>query len=135
MTRQENWNTRPTRSSEEIPMRRYIVLYQAPLSVAERFAQVTPEEAMKGAQSWVEWAQKIGPGLIDPGRPLGNAVTLTREGREAHKSRIIGMSILQATSMENALKMVDDHHHLHWAEGGEITVLEEMPVPEHELHY
>jgi hypothetical protein len=26
--------------------------------------------------------------------------------------------------------MVKDHHHLHWAEGCEIVVLEEMPIPE-----
>lgn len=116
-------------------MRRYIVLYQAPLSVAERFAQATPEEAMKGAQFWMDWAQKIGSGLVDPGRPLGNAVTLTKAGREAHNSRIIGMSILQATSMEEALEMVDGHHHLHWAEGCEITVLEEMPIPEQEQQH
>jgi hypothetical protein len=31
-------------------MGRYIVLYQAPLGVAERFAQATPEEAAAGLQ-------------------------------------------------------------------------------------
>jgi hypothetical protein len=40
------------------------------------------------------------------------------------------MSILQATCMDEALKMVDDHHHLHWAEHCEIVVLEEQPIPE-----
>ena len=31
-------------------MSRFIVLYQAPLGVAERFAQATPEEAATGMQ-------------------------------------------------------------------------------------
>jgi hypothetical protein len=40
------------------------------------------------------------------------------------------MSILQAGSMDAALVMVKDHHHLQWAEGCEIVVLEELPLPE-----
>ena len=34
--------------------------------------------------------------------------------------------------MDEALKMVEDHHHLHWADDCEIVVLEEMPIPEME---
>jgi len=87
---------------------------------------------MAGMQLWVDWAQKIGPGLVDPGKPLGNAVRVTASGAKETKSNIIGMSILQAESMDEALEMVKDHHHLHWAEDCEIVVLEEMPIPEME---
>jgi hypothetical protein len=111
-------------------MGRYIVLYEAPLGVAEWFAQAAPEEAAAGVQLWVNWAQKIGPGLVDPGKPLGNAVRVTTGGNENTDSNVIGMSILQAESMDRALAMVKDHHHLHWAEHCEIVVLEEMPIPE-----
>jgi hypothetical protein len=81
-------------------MGRYIVLYEAPLGVAERFAQATPEEARKGMQLWVDWGQKIGAGLVDPGKPLGNAQRVTPSGVAKTDSNIIGMSILQAESME-----------------------------------
>jgi hypothetical protein len=111
-------------------MNRYIVLYRAPLAVAERFAQVAPEEAAAGVQLWVDWAQKIGPALVDPGKPLGNAMRVTTAGVAATDSRIIGMSILQAETMDQAVAMVEDHHHLAWAEDCEIDVLEEMPIPE-----
>lgn len=111
-------------------MNRYIVLYHAPLAVAERFAQATPEQAAKGMQLWVDWAGKLGPALVDPGKPLGNAVKVTKAGQEKADSKVIGMSILQASTMDDALQMVADHHHLHWAEDCEITVLEEMPIPE-----
>jgi hypothetical protein len=113
-------------------MGRYIVLYKAPLGVAERFAQATPEEAMAGMQLWVDWAQQIGPGLVDPGKPLGNSVRVTTRDAVSTESDIIGMSILQAKSMDEALEMVKDHHHLRWAEDCEIVVLEEMPIPEME---
>jgi hypothetical protein len=113
-------------------MGRYIVLYEAPLGVAERFAQATPEEAMEGMKLWVNWAQKIGSGLVDPGKPLGNAVRVTTHGVASTESNIIGMSILQAESMDEALEMVKNHHHLYWAEDCEIVVLEEMALPEME---
>jgi hypothetical protein len=111
-------------------MHRFIVLYRAPQNVAERFAQATPEEAQQGMHMWVDWAAKIGSALIDPGKPLGNAMNVTPTGVSKTQSDIIGMSILQAESMDDALAMVRDHHHLHWAESCEITVLEEMPIPE-----
>jgi hypothetical protein len=113
-------------------MRRYIVLYYAPLSVAARFAQAKPEEAMKGLKLWIDWAEKLGTALVDPGKPLGNAITVTKGGSTKTDSKIIGTSILQANSMDEAREMVKDHHHLHWADECEIVVLEEMPIPEME---
>ncbi|MVU82067.1 hypothetical protein GPX89_33115 [Nocardia sp. ET3-3] len=111
-------------------MKRYIVLYLAPLSVAERFAQATPEEAAKGMRLWADWSDRIGSGLLDPGKPLGNARRITPNGTSETDSGVIGMSILRAESMDEALDMVGDHHHLHWAEQCEIVVLEEQPIPE-----
>ena len=113
-----------------ITMKQYIVLYSAPLTAAERFAQATPEQAQQGMQDWFNWKEKFGAGVVDLGKQLGNAVKVTSTGVTKSDSTIVGMSILQADSMDEALGMVKDHHHLHWAEGAEITVLEEMPIPE-----
>ncbi len=111
-------------------MNRYVVLYLAPLSVAERFARATPEEAAQGLQLWVDWRNRIGAGLVDAGKPLGNARRITPSGTTQTDSGVIGMSILQAGGMDEALAMVEDHHHLRWAEQCEIVVLEEQPIPE-----
>jgi hypothetical protein len=111
-------------------MRKYIVLYTAPITAAERFAQVTREEAQQGMKLWFDWKEKIGSGLVDMGQQLGNAMKVTKAGITKSDSTIVGMSILQANSMDEALEMVKGHHHLQWAEGAEITVLEEMPIPE-----
>ena len=111
-------------------MNTYIVLYHAPKTVAERFAQATPEEAMQGMKLWMSWKEKLGDALLHMGKPLGNAMRVTKDGASKSDSNIIGMSMLQANNMDEALEMVKDHHHLHWAEGCEITLLEEMPIPE-----
>jgi hypothetical protein len=113
-------------------MARFIVLYRAPQEVAERFATATPQGARAGVRLWTEWFDQLGPALIDPGRPLGNGRTLTRDGIAAAPTEIIGMTILQADTMDDALGMVRDHHHLQWAESCAITVLEELPIPEME---
>jgi hypothetical protein len=99
-------------------------------NVAERFAQATPEQAHQGMQLWVDWASKMGPALVDAGKPLGNGLDVQPTGAARSDTDVIGMSIIQAGSMEEALEMVKDHHHLHWADSCAITVLEEMPVPE-----
>ena len=111
-------------------MTRYIVLYHAPLAVAQRFAQATPEEAQLGLQAWIDWAAELGPALVDPGQPLGQSRTVTAEGVSQGDTDVIGMSIIEAPSMDAALEMVKNHHHLRWAEGCTITVLEETGIPE-----
>jgi hypothetical protein len=111
-------------------MQRYVILYCAPMEVAERFAQATPEQAMEGMKLWGIWFQKLGTALVDPGGPLGNAMKVTKDEVEKSDSNVIGMTIVQANSMNEALDMVKDHHHLSWAEDCELVVLEEMPIPE-----
>jgi hypothetical protein len=111
-------------------MGRYIVIYRAPLGVVERLAQATRQEASEGVQLWVDRAQRIGPGLLDPGKPLGNAVEVTLSGRAPTDTDVIRMSILQADSMDGALAMVEGHHHLQRTEECEILVLEELSIPE-----
>ena len=111
-------------------MPRFIILYRAPSEVAERFATATPEEAQAGVAAWTNWFAELGSALLDPGRPLGNATTVTPDGITHATTDVIGMNILQAEDMDAALGLVRHHHHLDWSESCTITVLEEMPIPE-----
>jgi hypothetical protein len=52
-------------STRRFVVNRYIVLYKAPVSVAERFARATKEEAMAGLKMWIDWAQKLGSALVE----------------------------------------------------------------------
>ena len=111
-------------------MNRYIVLFKAPLDARERLAQATPAEAAAGMKDWADWAERLGPALLDPGRPIGAAVSITAAGSGAGATDVVGMSIIGAGSMKEALELVGDHHHLRWAEDCEILVLEEIQIPE-----
>jgi hypothetical protein len=109
---------------------RFVVLYCAPQDAAQRFAAATVEQAQVGLTHWIQWAQRLGPALVDPGKPLGNALRVTPSGVTESNTDVVGMSILQADSREQALQMVEGHHHLQWSSDCEIVLLEEMPIPE-----
>lgn len=111
-------------------MPRYIALYMAPRTVAERFADASPEEARAGVQAWIDWQHQFGPRIVDAGRPFGRAVTVTPAGVEESRSEVVGMSVLDAPSLDQALEVVEGHHHLRWAEGCRIELFEQSEIPE-----
>ncbi|HEY3408530.1 MAG TPA: hypothetical protein VGK53_10215 [Propionicimonas sp.] len=108
----------------------YLVVYKAPISVRERFARATPEEARLGVLQWAQWAQRVGGALVYPGAPIGHALRVTSAGVQPTESAVVGLSILQAPDLDTAVAMVRDHHHLGWSADCEIELLEEMAIPE-----
>jgi hypothetical protein len=111
-------------------MPRFVVLFRAPLEVAERFADATPEEALVGVKLWREWLERVGPAVVHAGPPLGNATTVVPGGVVSGGSDVVGMVILEADSRADAVLLVMDHHHLAWSDSCSITVLEEQAIPE-----
>lgn len=109
-------------------MKKFVVLYHA-RAEWDKMKDATPEEMKKGMEKWMEWAQKCGTGLVDMGTPLGNGQKVTKTGTIPSTKEVIGYSILQADSMDEALEMLKGHPHLDWAEGCEIEVHESMPIP------
>ena len=111
-------------------MKKFIVTYQAPIDATWKTQESTPEEMEEGMKAWMTWAEKCGNKLVDMGSPLGNAVTIRPGGSSADSaSEIIGYSILQADSMEDALSLLKDHPHLNWNAECEIDVLESLDMP------
>ena len=111
-------------------MKKFLVTYYAPISAIERMAKASPEEMQKGMQSWMTWAEKCGDGLADMGSPLVNGQIVTDAGVVSSDKNVTGYSILQAESMDVAVKMIDGHPHLGWTEGCEIGAFEVMPMSE-----
>ena len=111
-------------------MKQFIVTYHAPVDAAWRTAESTPEEREEGMKAWMAWAEKCGNRLVDFGSPLGNGLRFRPGGQvEDSNSTIIGYSILQTESMEEARELCLDHPHLDWNAACEIVVHESLPVP------
>lgn len=111
-------------------MKKFVITYNAPIDAAWKTAESTPEEMEEGMKAWMAWAQKCGDKLVDFGTPLGNGVTLGPGGSwVSSESRIIGYSILQSDSLEEARDLLKDHPHLDWNAACEIEVHESLAVP------
>jgi hypothetical protein len=110
-------------------MKKFIVIYHAPVSATEQMQDATPEEMQKGMEPWMIWAKKCGKSLVDMGTPLSGGQKLTQSGSSPSDRHVVGYSILPAENMEEAKALLEGHPHLEWTGGCEIEVHESMPLP------
>jgi hypothetical protein len=111
-------------------MKKFIVLYHAPAEVMKQTANATPEEMEKGMEVWMQWAKKCGDQLVDLGSPLVNGQQINANGNSKNSDKnVVGYSILQAESMDEAKDLLKGHPHLGWFAACTIEVHETMPLP------
>jgi hypothetical protein len=112
-------------------MKKYLVLYRVPEggpSPAEMMANSTPEQMKAGMAAWQAWQDKAGGAIAEMGAPVDHLHTVTASGSTAGRSTVTGYSLLEAASMEDALRVIQGHPHLHMPHA-EIDVLEAVPMP------
>jgi len=83
----------------------------------------TPEEGQNVMAAWMAYFQKLGPAVIDGGAPLG----LRRTVGGSAQSGATGYSIIEAASLEDAVKLCDGHPHIAHG-GGAVEVCEAVPI-------
>ncbi len=114
-------------------MAKYLVLYRAEgalsgASAAEMFAKSTPEQMAAGMAAWQAWHEKAGAAVVDLGAPLDKSTSLSGGSSSPEKSSITGYSILEAGSLEEAVKLMEHHPHFHMP-GSSVQILESVPMP------
>lgn len=111
-------------------MKKFIIIYHAPIDAWKQTAETSKEDMDKGMEAWMVWAQKCGDKLLDFGTPLGNGQKLIPGGKSVNSERkVVGYSILQADSREEAEELLMDHPHLAWKADCEIEIHESLAVP------
>jgi hypothetical protein len=111
-------------------MAKFMVLYHAPADATEQMANATPEQMAEGMKPWMDWAARCGSALVEMGSPLGGGQKLMKSGgTKASDKDVAGYSVLEAADMAGAVKLLQGHPHLQWADGCEIEVHEMMPMP------
>ena len=110
-------------------MKKFVVIYYAPMEAAEVMSNATPEDMQTGMDQWMAWAAKCGDSLVDFGTPLGGGQRMSKSGSSPSDMNVTGYSILQAEGMAEAKALLEGHPHLQWIAGCEIEVHESMPVP------
>ena len=110
-------------------MKKFLVIYHAPIEAMKQMAEATPEQKAEGMKPWMAWAEKCGSQLIDLGSPLMGGLKLNPDGTsEGSAKEVTGYSMLQSESMGTAKALMDGHPHLNWVGGCQIEIHECIPL-------
>src|SRR5690348_1009224 len=109
-------------------MKRFLVLYQSPVSAEDQMAHATPEQAKAGMDAWMAWAGKASAAIVELGAPLGSGRRIEAGSNSAGRTEVRGYSVLQGASMDDIVRVLDGHPHL-MMPGASIEVLEAMAMP------
>jgi len=105
-------------------MAKFLYVYHGsgkmPTSEAERKAMT---------DAWTGWFGKLGSAVVDPGNPVGMSKTVLPGGKISANGAdhaVTGYSIVEAKSLDDAIKMAKDCPQL--AAKGTVEVAEIMPI-------
>lgn len=109
-------------------MKKFLVLYKAPLASFEQMMKATPEQQKAGMDAWMAWGAKAAASIVDMGAPLGKTLKVTPAGASPTRNDLGGYSIMQGESKEAVAETLKGHPHF-MTPDGTIEVVELMPMP------
>src|SRR5258706_9404954 len=109
-------------------MKKFLVLYKAPMSSFEQMMKATPEQQKAGMDAWMTWSKKASASIVDMGGPLGKSLRVTNTGSSPSTNDLGGFSVLQGESKEALAESLKGHPHFMMPEGF-IEIVELMPIP------
>ncbi len=107
-------------------MKKFLVLYRAPVGAREQMNRATPEQAKAGMDAWMAWANKAGKAIVDLGMPLGNPKSVRTSSGPI--GDLGGYSILQAEDADALAKLLGEHPHF-MMPGATLEIHEALPLP------
>ena len=110
-------------------MARFMVLYKSKVSATDTMANSDPDQMKEVMDAWMAWAGKCGPALVDLGAPVGPGKRVTAEGVSDADAKLVGYSVLEAGSLDEATALIDGHPHLAAPGDPAVVVMECLPIP------
>src|SRR5215468_2250922 len=98
-------------------MKKFLVLYKAPMSAFEQMQKATPEQQKAGMDAWMAWSKSAGSSIVDLGAPLGKSLRVTKSSSSPVTNDLGGYSIMQAESKEALGASLKGHPHFMMPEG------------------
>ncbi len=110
-------------------MKKFLVLYKAPIEEFQKLmANTNKEQQKKGMDEWTKWMQNHKADLADMGAPVGKTKQVMTSGVKDIKNDVGGYSVVQADSHDAAAKIFTDNPHFS-IPGASIEVMEIMEMP------
>lgn len=89
-------------------MQKFLVLYMAPVATMDAMMKdMTPEKAKEGMAEWQKWLTDNAAHFADMGAPAGRNKRVSAKGVEDVRNDIMGYSIIQAASHDEAVKILE----------------------------
>jgi hypothetical protein len=87
-----------------------------------------PESMAKARDAFMQWAQRAGPALAEPGAPVAAARTVSSEGTTdgIAGGPFNGWSVIEAPDMNAAVKVLADHPFI--GRGGMLQISEPVAL-------
>jgi hypothetical protein len=108
-------------------MKKFLVLYKAPLATWDKLMQGTPQQREVFMQAWMAWAGRAAKAIVELGAPLGKSLKVTSAGASPTRNEIGGYSIMQGDSKEAVAEELKGHPHFMEPECY-IEITEMMPM-------
>ena len=109
-------------------MKKFLVLYQSPVTGSERIASASPEQMKSSMAAWMQWKEDTGDTLVDFGSPVQIGKHVTAEAISDGTAQFSGFSIIQAESLDEAATIMQGHPQLQSPDMS-IEVLEFLSMP------
>ena len=107
-------------------MGKYLYLYRGPATPMEEF---TPEQSAEQMKAWGDWMGRAGSAVVDGGAPFGARTAVADDGSTGTPSDQNGYTVVQADSLEDACKLLDQHPFLSEGKGRfSVEVFELVPM-------
>jgi len=107
-------------------MGKYLYLYRGPATPMEEF---TPEQSAEQMKAWTDWMGRAGSAVVDGGAPFGARTAVADDGSTATPSDQNGYTVVQADSLEDACKLLEQHPFLSEGKGRfSVEVFELVPM-------
>ena len=110
-------------------MKKFMVLYMAPISAMDQMMRATPEQMKAGMAEWQKWGDKNKKAIVDMGAPLGKTKRVTPKGAMDARNELGGYTIMQGNSADEVAKMFVGHPHFQMSPDAKIEIVEIMPMP------
>jgi hypothetical protein len=105
---------------------KYLLLYRGP---ATQMEDSTPEQSAEQMRAWGEWMGKVGSALVDGGAPFGQRTAVSDDGTSPAPSDQNGYTIVEASSLDGARALTDQHPFLSEGKGRfTVEIFELVPM-------
>ena len=110
-------------------MNKFLVVYRMGQAAMEQAQKVSPAEREQSMRDWFAWKASCGDKMVDFGGPIMGSAQVGR-GSSQIAPGALGYSVLQASNMDEAKKLVEAHPHIKWSDDCTIELYETMSPPQ-----